>query len=71
MFTSSKVPENFTSSCTRVLFIIGQGLSPYFIQVIIGDLLESNVSFSVYFYETTRKQLKKHGSYTEVLLPKT
>ena len=55
MFPDSRIAENFTLSCTSASYIIGQGLAPYFTQVIIDDLLESKLPFSVHFDETTIK----------------
>ena len=64
MFPDGKVAENFTLSHTSASYIIGQGLPPYFTQVIIGDLLESKLPFSVHFDETTMKQVKKQMDLT-------
>ena len=61
MFPDSKVAENFTLSASH---IIGQELSLYFTQVIIDDLLESKLPFSVHFDETTTKQVKKQMDLT-------
>ena len=55
MFPDSRIAENFTLSHTSASCIIGQGLAPYFTQVIIDDLLESKLPFSAYFDETTIK----------------
>ena len=55
MFPDSRIAENFTLSCTSASVITGQGLAPYFTQVIIDDLLESKLPFSVHFDETTIK----------------
>ena len=55
MFPDSRIAENFTLSHTSASYIIGQGLAPYFTQVIIDDLLESKLPFSMHFNETTIK----------------
>ena len=59
MFPDSRIAENFTPSHTSASYIIGQGFAPYFTQVIIDDLLESKLPFSVHFDETTIKQRKQ------------
>ena len=45
--------------------IIGQRLAPYFTQVIIDDLVESKLPFSVHFDETTTKEVKGQMDLTQ------
>ena len=66
MFADSKIAENFTLSCTSASYIIGQGLSPYLTQVIIDDVLEFKLPFSVHFDETIPKQVKKEMDLTVI-----
>ena len=64
MFPDSIVAENLTLSHTSASYISGWGLSPYFTQVIIDDLLESKLPFSMHFDETTTKQVNKQMDLT-------
>ena len=64
MFPDSKIAEKFKLSCTSASYMIGQGLSPHFTQVLIADLSASELPFSVHFDETTSSQVKKQMDIT-------
>ena len=64
MFPDSEIAKNFKLSRTSASYIIGQGLSPHFTQVLIADLSASELPFSVHFDETTSSQVKKQMDIT-------
>ena len=64
MFPDSKIAEKFKLSHTSASYMIGQGLSPHFTQVLIADLSASELLFSVHFDETTSSQVKKQMDIT-------
>ena len=64
MFPDSKIAEKFKLSRTSASYMIGQGLSPHFTQVLIADLSASELPFSVHFDETTSSQVKKQMDIT-------
>ena len=64
MFPDSKVAENFSLSHTSSSYIIADGLAPYFKKVIISDLVESKLPFSLHFDETSTTQVKKQMDLT-------
>ena len=64
MFPDSKVAENFSLSHTSSSHIIADGRAQYFRKVIIIDLLESDLSFSLHFDETSTTQVKKQMDLT-------
>ena len=64
MFPDSKIAENFKLSHTSASYIIGHGLLPHFTKVLINDLSESQLPFSVHFDETTSDQVKKQMDLT-------
>ena len=64
MFPDSKIAENFKLSHTSASYIIGHGLLPHFTKVLISDLSDSQLPFSVHFDETTSSQVKKQMDLT-------
>ena len=60
MFPDSHIAQHMTMSRTKVAYIIGYGLGPYFLQKIIDDILRSpNTHYTIYIDETTTAQVKK------------
>ena len=64
MFPDSKIAENFKLSHKSASYIIGHGLLPHFTKVLISDLSDSQLPFSVHFDETTSSQVKKQMDLT-------
>ena len=64
MFPDSKIAANFTLSHTSSSYIIGEGLSPYFICLFIDDLVRSRLPFSLHFGETITTQAMKQMDLT-------
>ena len=59
MFADSAVASSFTMSRTKVSYMIGHGLGPYFLQKTIDDVLQSFAFYTIHFDETTTAQMKK------------
>ena len=59
MFPDSKIAADFSLSQTSTSYIIAEGMLPHFTKVIIDDLLESGLPFSMHFDETSTAQVKK------------
>ena len=64
MFPDSNIAENFKLSHTSASYIIGHGLLPHFTKVLVNDLSESQLPFSLHFDETTSDQVKKQMDLT-------
>ena len=60
MFPDSTIAQHMTMSQTKVAYMIGHGLGPYFQQQTIDDILTSpNTYYTIHFDETTNIQVKK------------
>ena len=60
MFPDSHIAQHMTVSSTKVAYMIGYGLGPYFLQKTIDDTLRSpNTYHTIYIDETTTAQVKK------------
>ena len=64
MFPDSKLAAEFSMSRTKASYMIGDGLGPYCRSVILKDLAESDIPFSIHFDETTTSQVKKQMDLT-------
>ena len=64
MFPDSKIAANFKLSHTSASYIIADGMSKYFTQLIIRDLVKSKLPFCIHFDETTSTQVKKQMDLT-------
>ena len=60
MFPDSHVAQHMALSRTKVAYMIGYGLGPYFPQKTIDDILRSpNTYYTIHIDETTTAQVKK------------
>ena len=59
MFPDSKIAANFKLSCTSASYMIADGMSKYFTQLIVKDLVKSKLPFCIHLDETTSTQVKK------------
>ena len=59
MFPDSKIEANFKLSRTSASYMIADGMSKYFTQLIVKDLVKSKLPFCIHFDETTSTQVKK------------
>ena len=64
MFPDSKIAANFKLSRTSASYIIADGMSKYFTQLIVKDLVKSKLPFCIHFDETTSTQVKKQMDLT-------
>ena len=64
MFPDSKIAANFKLSCTSASYMIADGMSKYFTQLIVKDLVKSKLPFCIHFDETTSTQVKKQMDLT-------
>ena len=60
MCPDSEIAKGVKMSCTKVSYIIGHGLGPYFLQKTVDDILSTpGTYFTLHFDETTTSQIKK------------
>ena len=60
MCPDSEIARKMTMSHTKVSYIIGHGIGPYFIQKTVDDILSTTGTyFTLHFDETTTSQIKK------------
>ena len=60
MFPDSHIAQHMTMSRTKVAYMIGYGLGPYFLQNTIDDILSSpNTYYTIHIDEATTAQVKK------------
>ena len=60
MFPDSHIAQHMTMSRTKVAYMIGYGLGPYFFQKTIDDILRStNTYHTIHIDKTTTAQVKK------------
>ena len=60
MFPDSHIAQHMTMSRTKVAYLIGYGLGPYFLQKTIDVILRSpNTYYTIHIDETTTVQVKK------------
>ena len=72
MFPDSKIAANLKLSHTSASYMIADGMSKYFTQLIVKDLVKSKLPFCIHFDETTSTQVKKQMDLTcKVLVPNT
>ena len=64
MFPDSKIAANFKLSHTSASYMIADGMSKYFTQLIVKGLVKSKLSFCIHFDETTSTQVKKQMDLT-------
>ena len=64
MFPDSKIAANFKLSRTSASYMIADGMSKYFTQLIVKDLVKSKLPFCIHFDETTSTQVKKQMDLT-------
>ena len=64
MFPDSKIAANFKLSHTSASYMIADGMSKYFTQLIVKDLVKSKLPFCIHFDETTSTQVKKQMDLT-------
>ena len=64
MFPDSKIAANFKLSHTSASYMIADGMSKYFTQLIVKDLVKSKLPFCIHFDETTSTQGKKQMDLT-------
>ena len=64
MFPDSKFAAQFSMSRSKASYVIGEGLGPHFRRVVIDDVAQSRVPFSMHFDETTTSQVKKQMDLT-------
>ena len=60
MCPDSEIARKMTMSRTKVSYIVGHGIGPYFIQKTVDDILRTpGTYFTLHFDETTTSQIKK------------
>ena len=64
MFPDSKIAANFKLSRTSASYMIADGMSKYFTQLIVKDLVKSKLPFCIHFDDTTSTQVKKQMDLT-------
>ena len=64
MCPDSKIAANFKLSCASASYMIADGMSKYFTQLIVKDLVKSKLPFCIHFDETTNTQVKKQMDLT-------
>ena len=64
MFPDGKIAANFKLSHTSASYMIADGMSKYFTQLIVKDLVKSKLPFCIHFDETTSTQVKKQMDLT-------
>ena len=64
IFLDSKIAANFKLSRTSASYMIADGMSKYFTQLIVKDLVKSKLPFCIHFDETTSTQVKKQMDLT-------
>ena len=64
MFPDSKIAANFKLSRTSASYMIADGMSKYFTQLIVKDLVKSKLPFCIHFDETTSTWVKKQMDLT-------
>ena len=64
MFPDSKIAANFKLGRTSASYMIADGMSKYFTQLIVKDLVKSKLPFCIQFDETTSTQVKKQMDLT-------
>ena len=63
MFPDSHIAQHMMMSRTKVAYMIGYGLGPYFLQKTIDDILRSpNTYYTIHIDETIMRQLPKSRS---------
>ena len=63
-FPDSKIAANFKLSRTSASYMIADGMSKYFTQLIVKDFVKSKLPFCIHFDETTSTQVKKQMDLT-------
>ena len=64
MFPDSKIAANFKLSRTSASYMIADGMSKYFRQLIVKNLVKSKLPSCIHFDETTSTQVKKQMDLT-------
>ena len=60
MCPDSEIAKGVKMSCTKVSYVIGHGLGPYFLQKTVDNILNTpRTYFTLQFNETTTSQIKK------------
>ena len=60
MCPDSEIAKGLKMSRTKVSYVIGHGLGPYFLQKTVDDILNTpRTYFTLHFDETTTSQIKK------------
>ena len=60
MCPDSELAKGVKMSCTKVSYVIGHGLGPYFLQKTVDDILNTpRTYFTLHFDETTTLQIKR------------
>ena len=60
MCPDSEIDKGVKMSCTKVSYVIGHGLGPYFLQKTVDDILNTpGTYFTLHFDETTTSRIKK------------
>ena len=60
MCPDSEIAKGVKMSCTKVSYVIGHELGPYFLQKTVDDILNTpGTYFTLHFDETTTSQIKK------------
>ena len=55
-----EIAKGVKVSCTKVSYVIGHGLGPYFLQKTVDDILNTpRTYFTLHFDDTTTSQIKK------------
>lgn len=59
MFPDSKIAAEFSLSHTSASYMIGEGLAPHFVQLLVLEIKKSHLPFVMHFDETTSSQVRK------------
>jgi len=58
-FSDSEIAQHLTIGKTKVAYVLVYGLAPYFRAILLDDCRASKSFFTIYFDETTTRQIKK------------
>ena len=58
-FTDSKIAKNVAIGASKMSYLVGYGLGPYFSELTVSNLVAGNSFFTLHFDETVTAQKKK------------
>jgi len=67
-FVDSEIATRMELGSTKVSYLIAHGLAPHFLSYFLKDLRVGSGYFTIYFDETTTRQVKKKNGYSYCIL---